>query len=142
MAMYASSSSIMAKIIEKEKEKKELEKCKLKVVKLDDEITCMQEKFSKAGELIMESGDIGSKPFDNGKTKATAVEIKKISDNLQLSIEDIELKIAELEDTISDLYKQYDLALKTEQQQAARAKNKKSINNAKGGAIKQIYLKE
>ncbi len=139
MAMYVSSSSILAKIREKEKEKKELEKCRKKVVKLDDELTCMQQKFSKAGELIFEAGDIGGVPFDNGKTKEAAVDIKKITDELQLNIEDIDLKIAELEEEIETLYKQYDLALKAEEQQRINASKAKKT---KGGIVKQVYLKE
>lgn len=139
MAMYVSSSSILAKIKEKEKEKEELEKCRKKVAKLDDELTCMQQKFSKAGELISEAGDIGGVPFDNGKTKDAAVDIKKITDELQLNIEDIDLKIAELEDEIADLYTKYELALQAEEQQR---KNDAKANKTKGEDIKQVNLKE
>lgn len=115
----ASSAEIKESINKKEKEIKELKDVKKKVKKLDSELTCVQSKFAAAGALIVEAGDIGGVPFESGKTAQTANDLKKISDEVALNIEDIEKRIDVLEEEVEQLKIDYANALAAE---AAAAK--------------------
>lgn len=114
----ASSSEIKAQIDKKEKEIKELKELKQKVKKLDDELSCVHSKFKAAGGLIVEAGDIGGVPFDSGKTAQVADELKAISDDVGINIEDIDKRISDLQDDVDKLKVDYSNALEAEKRAA------------------------
>lgn len=136
-----SSGEILAQIKKLEKEKAELEKTKKSVSKLDDAFYCTSNKFNNAASLIEKAGSIGGMPFDSWKTKEVSVLVNDISNRISLTLQDINLQIALLEEEIANLYIAYQAALAREEaarmaaEQAGASKNTSSTIKSSGGCF-------
>ena len=120
----ASSAAIMAQINAKMAEKKQLTSHFLTVRAVVGETTCLQNSLSSAGASMKEVGSIGGKPLDGGKTEKFAVDLSKISANLEGNLKQIQAQIAELDQEISSLWTAYHAAVAAERE-AERTRNTK-----------------
>lgn len=119
-----SSSAILALIREKEEILKKLNTVYTGVKKLFDGLDCASKKFSEAGALMEESGSIGGKPFDGGKTSLTGHDFSLLASSTEGITMDIAGKISELEQEIARLQIEYQQALLREEQERMLAYNK------------------